>query len=115
MSTYQILPQTVMHGKLISNPIANNPFISEEQCRRVCDDLEECSAFTYAPALLGKCGERLVHRPMGKCMLFDGIGPTQPGDDITTYIKGPRSSFWVFWVFLALLVLVVFVGMAKRK
>ncbi len=115
MSTYKIIPQASMLAREINNPMAKNPVIGDDSCRKLCDDSEECVAFQYAPKMLGVCGDTLVHRPVGVCKLYSNIGPMKLDNDITVYVKGPRKTYLMLWIFLAILGLVVFVSLAQKK
>ena len=116
MTTYMIVPDTTISGQDIENPLAKHPFISEGECRRLCDEDDRCEAFTYSSRFLGKCGGVLVKRPVNECKLkASGKMPTSPKDGSVLFVKKGRKSFTMFWVFLAVFVLMVFVLMAMNK
>lgn len=116
MTTYMIVPDTTMSGEDIPNPLAKLPFISESGCRRLCDEDEECEAFTFSSRYLGSCAGMLIKRPVNQCNLKkSGKMPTSQTTGSILFIKKGRKSFTMFWLFIVVLVIIVFVMMAQNK
>lgn len=120
MSTYEIIPETNIQGYDLANlddaTIKATQSMQEEDCRRLCDQLHDCEAFTYTPPFIGKCDNILINYTGGKCSLkSSNQTPTQYATGTTLYLKRGRRSYALLWFFLAIAAFIIFVLMARKK
>jgi hypothetical protein len=91
MSVYEISPNTgtdIQHIEKASTNI--------ETCRRLCNDTDGCSAFTWYKQ---------------DCRLLPGtieISRTYYKPESLLYIKQGNPSYWLLWIFLAGLIIIIF-------
>ena len=119
MSTYEIIPETTIAGyDLVLDATTSNAIktMTEDDCRRLCDQRSSCEAFSYTPAFTGKCGGILVNYQGGICNIKSSNQvPMQYATGTTLYLKRGRKSYTLLWIFLAILGIIIFVLMARKK
>lgn len=101
MATFEIVPSATFTSPL---EVYNNVKLND--CRRFCNDMNNCTMFSWdAPP----------NEKLGTCQIsFNNTKTLQPSSSSTVYIKKENSSYWSIILFGILILLILFYSFCKK-
>lgn len=116
MSSYVLFPNTSIPLYDLKNSMTDSSkHLTDDECRRICDQHGDCIAYEFTPMFVGKCEGVLLNRPFTTCKLkTTGDVPGVYTPNTMLYVKnGGKNHFWVA-AFVMVAIIIMWFSFAKK-